>query len=171
MFSYLNHLFLFIYLSCHYAGSKTNGEYFISFVCPCACFSATRKRTVLVSFAFTAKIYYLWLKTESKWYFKLKYKKVYILWQSVSFIYKQSYDSRLHEAVYRERPELWPIIGSSIVTVFEVSERFGSSSLWGKVEQQTIAVLHTTLFSTHCHCNTAIYRCTAHHIIQQTGSL
>jgi len=31
--------------------------------------------------------------------------------------------------------------------------------------QQSIAVLHTTLFSTRCNCNTAIYRCTTHHII------
>ena len=39
------------------------------------------------------------------------------------------------------------------------------------VAQQTIAVLHTTLFSRQCHCSTANYLCTAHHIIQQTVPL
>jgi len=34
--------------------------------------------------------------------------------------------------------------------------------------QQFIAVLHTTLFSRLCYSTTAIYRCTAHHIILQT---
>jgi hypothetical protein len=41
-------------------------------------------------------------------------------------------DSWLHEAVCRQRPEVWPIFGSSIVTVFEVTERSVSSSLWRK---------------------------------------
>jgi len=36
------------------------------------------------------------------------------------------------------------------------------------VAKQTIAVLHTTLFSRKCHCSTAIYRCTANRIIHQT---
>ena len=99
---------------------------------------------------------------------------------------------RLGEAVCRQRPELWPIFGSPILTVFEVTERSVSSRLWRKAVQQSIAVLHTTLFSTadsatvaqqsiavlhttlfsrQCHCSTAIYRCTAHHIIQQTEPL
>ena len=56
--------------------------------------------------------------------------------------------SWLHEAVYRQRPELWPIFGSSIVKVFDVTERSVSSSLWRKAEQQSLAVLHTTLLST-----------------------
>ena len=56
--------------------------------------------------------------------------------------------SWLHEAVYRQRPELWPIFGSPIVTVFEVTDRSVSSSLWRKAEQQSLAVLHTTLLST-----------------------
>jgi hypothetical protein len=72
--------------------------------------------------------------------------------------------TRLGGAVCRQRPELWPIFGSSIVTVFEVTERSVSSSLWRKVEQQSIAVLHTR----QCHCRTsrtAIYRCTAQHTV------
>jgi len=38
-------------------------------------------------------------------------------------------------AVCRERPELWAVFGSFFVTVFEVTERSVSSSLWWKVEQ------------------------------------
>jgi hypothetical protein len=56
-------------------------------------------------------------------------------------------------AVYREGPEMWPIFGSSIVTVSEVTKRSVSSSLWRKVEQQSIAVLHITLFSRQYHCS------------------
>ena len=56
-------------------------------------------------------------------------------------------DSMLHGAVCRKTPELWPIFGSSNVTLFEVSL---SSSLWQKVEEQTIAVFHSRL----CHCST-----------------
>ena len=56
--------------------------------------------------------------------------------------------SWLHEAVYRQRPELWPVFGSPIVTVPEVTERCVSSSLWRKAEQQSLAVLHITLLST-----------------------
>ena len=37
-------------------------------------------------------------------------------------------NSWLHEAVCRQRPEVWPIFGYSIVTVFEVAERPVSSS-------------------------------------------
>jgi hypothetical protein len=59
-------------------------------------------------------------------------------------------DSWLHEAVCRQRPELWPIFGSSIVTVFEVTECSVSGSLWRKVEQQSIAVLHNIQY----HCST-----------------
>jgi len=44
--------------------------------------------------------------------------------------------------VCRQR-QLWPIFGYSILTVFEVTERSVSSSLWRKVVQQTIAVLHS----------------------------
>jgi len=39
------------------------------------------------------------------------------------------------------------------------------------VTQQTIVVQHTTLFSRQCNCSTAVNRCTAHHIIQQTVPL
>jgi len=39
------------------------------------------------------------------------------------------------------------------------------------VEQQSIAVLHTALFSRQSHCSTANFRCTAHQIIQQTVPL
>ena len=46
--------------------------------------------------------------------------------------------------------QLWPIFGSSILTVCEVTERCVSSSLWRKVEQQSITVLH----SKQCHCST-----------------
>jgi hypothetical protein len=58
-------------------------------------------------------------------------------------------ESWLHETVCRHI--LWPTFGSSIVTVFEVTERSVSSSLWRKVEQQSIAVLHTR----QCHCGAA----------------
>ena len=54
---------------------------------------------------------------------------------------------RLGGAVCRQRPELWPIFDPSILTVFEVTDRSVSSSLWRKAEQQSIAVLHSTLFS------------------------
>ena len=57
---------------------------------------------------------------------------------------------RLGGAVCRQRPELWTIFGSSILTVCEVTERSVSSSLWRKVEQQCIAVLN----SRQCHCST-----------------
>jgi hypothetical protein len=82
-------------------------------------------------------------------------------------------DSWLHEAVCRQRPELWPILGSSIVTVFEVTERSVSSSLWRNVEEQSIAVLHTALFSRQCHCSnisvaTAI---TPVHFFQSTSAV
>jgi hypothetical protein len=53
----------------------------------------------------------------------------------------------LHEAVCRQRPELWPVFGSSILTVYEVTDRSVSSSLCRKAEQQSVAVLHTTLFN------------------------
>jgi len=36
------------------------------------------------------------------------------------------------------------------------------------VAQPSIAVMHTKLFSRQCHLYTAIFRCTAHHINQQT---
>jgi hypothetical protein len=49
-------------------------------------------------------------------------------------------------AARRQKPELWPIFGFSIVTVFDDTERSISSNLWRKVEQQSIAVLHTSLF-------------------------
>ena len=39
---------------------------------------------------------------------------------------------RLGAAVCRQRPELWPIFGSSILTVCEVTERSVSSSLGRK---------------------------------------
>jgi len=74
-------------------------------------------------------------------------------------------------AVCSQKPDLWPIFGSAILTVFEVTERSVSRSLWRKAEQQTLAELHITLFGRQCHCSTAIYRCTAHHIIQQTVPL
>jgi hypothetical protein len=54
-------------------------------------------------------------------------------------------------AVCRERLELWQIFGSSFVTVSEVTECSVSGSLWRKVEQQSIAALHTTLFRRRCH--------------------
>jgi len=79
-------------------------------------------------------------------------------------------ESWLREAMCRQRTELWVIFGSSIMTVFEVTERCVSSSLWRKVEQPFIVVLH----SRQCHCSTgrtAIYRSTAHNIMQQTVSL
>jgi len=57
---------------------------------------------------------------------------------------------RLGGAVCRQRPELWTIFGSSILTVCEVTERSVPSSLWRKVEKQSIAALH----SRQCHCNT-----------------
>jgi hypothetical protein len=62
--------------------------------------------------------------------------------------------SLLHEGVCRQRPEMWPIFSFSILTVFEVTQRSVSSSLCRKVEQQSIAVLHTTIFSRQCHCST-----------------
>jgi len=96
----------------------------------------------------------------------------------------------LNEAVCRQRPKLWPKFGSPILTGLEVTDRSVSSKLWGKqnsklslyctlhykadsvnVEQQTIAELHTTLFSTQRQCSTTNYRCIAHHIIQQTVPL
>ena len=55
--------------------------------------------------------------------------------------------------VCKERPELWPIIGFSTLTVSEVTERSVSRSLWRKVEWQSIAVLHTTLFCRQYHCS------------------
>ena len=55
---------------------------------------------------------------------------------------------RLGGAVCRQR-QMWPIFGSSILTVCEVTERSVSSCLWRKVEQQSIAVLH----SKQCHCS------------------
>jgi len=42
----------------------------------------------------------------------------------------------------------------SILTVFEVTDRPVSSSLCRKAEQQSIAVLHSTLFSRRCHLST-----------------
>jgi len=42
-------------------------------------------------------------------------------------------DIWLREVACRQRAGLWPIFGSSIVTVFEVTERSVSSSLWRKV--------------------------------------
>ena len=62
-------------------------------------------------------------------------------------------DIWLCEAACRQRTELWPIFGSSIVTVFEVTERSVSRSLWRKVEEQSIAVLHNSSFSRQCHCS------------------
>jgi hypothetical protein len=56
-------------------------------------------------------------------------------------------DSLLHEDVRRQRAELWPIFGSSIVTVFEVTERLFQAVYVEK------------------------YRCTAHLIIQKTVPL
>ena len=56
-------------------------------------------------------------------------------------------------AVCKQRRELWPIFGSSIVTAFEVTERSVSSSLWRNVEQQSVAILHTTSFSRQYHCS------------------
>ena len=56
----------------------------------------------------------------------------------------------LHEAVYGQRPDLWPIFGSPILTVFEVTDRSVSSILCRKTEQQSSAVLH----SRQCHCST-----------------
>jgi len=72
---------------------------------------------------------------------------------------------RLGGAVCRQR-QLWPIFGSSILTVCEHTECCVSSSLWRKAEQQSVTVLH----SKQCHCSTsrtAIYRCTT----QQTVPL
>ena len=43
---------------------------------------------------------------------------------------------------------------SAFLTVFEVTDRSVSSRLCRKVEQQSIAVLHSTLFSRQCHCST-----------------
>jgi len=80
-------------------------------------------------------------------------------------------DSWFHEAVCRQRPELWvtvgymklfvdtdlnyfPIFCAPILTIFEVTERSVSSSLLRKAQQQSIAVLRTTLFSRLCHCST-----------------
>jgi hypothetical protein len=60
-------------------------------------------------------------------------------------------------AVCRERSELWPIFGFPIVTVFQVTECSVSGSLWQKVEQLSIAVLYTSLFSRHCHCSTQLF--------------
>jgi hypothetical protein len=60
-------------------------------------------------------------------------------------------DIRLHDAVCRQRLELCPKFGSSNLWIFEVTDRSFSSSLSWKVEQQSIAVLHTTLFSIWCH--------------------
>ena len=57
-------------------------------------------------------------------------------------------------AVCRERHELWERGCSYVVTVFEFTELSVSSSLWGNIAQQSIAVLHTTLFSRQCHCST-----------------
>jgi len=37
-------------------------------------------------------------------------------------------DRWLHEAVCRQRPELWPVFGSFIMTVFDVTDRSVSSS-------------------------------------------
>ena len=54
---------------------------------------------------------------------------------------------------------LWPIFGSTNLTVFAVTERSVSISLWWKIEQQSIAVLHTTLFSRQCHCSYSHYIC------------
>ena len=62
--------------------------------------------------------------------------------------------SWLHEAIYRQVPQLWPIIGSPTLTVPEVTDRSVSSSLRRKAEQQSVAVLHSTLFSRQCHCST-----------------
>jgi len=59
----------------------------------------------------------------------------------------------LSGAVCRHRAGLWPVFGSSIVAVFEVTERSVSSSLWRKVEHQSIAVLYTSLFSRQYHCS------------------
>ena len=59
-----------------------------------------------------------------------------------------------------QSPELWPTFGSSILTVYEVTVcHTVSSSLCRKVEQQSIAVLHTTLFSRQCHCSYSHYLC------------
>jgi len=56
---------------------------------------------------------------------------------------------RLGGTVCRQR-QMWPIFGSSILTVCAVTERDVSSSLWRIIEQQSIAVLH----SRQCHCST-----------------
>ena len=56
---------------------------------------------------------------------------------------------RLGGAVCRQR-QMWPIFGSSILTVCEVTERSVSNTVWWKVEQQSIAVLH----SKQCHFST-----------------
>jgi len=53
-----------------------------------------------------------------------------------------------------QKSELWPTVGPSIVTVFEVTQRSVPNSLCRKVEQQSTAVLHTSLFSRQCHCST-----------------
>jgi hypothetical protein len=121
-------------------------------------------------------------------------------------------DSRLHEAVSRQRHamwvrvgykkrsvdrhKLWPTVGHmklcvdrdmnkgrySILTLFEITERSVTKSLWRKVEEQSIAVLQcrqltiapveeqsiTVLHTRQCHCSTsrtAIYRCTAQHTV------
>ena len=60
-------------------------------------------------------------------------------------------DISLHEAACSQRSDLWPIFGSSIVRVFEITERSVSSSLWRRIEQQSIAVLHNTLFCRQYH--------------------
>jgi hypothetical protein len=81
-------------------------------------------------------------------------------------ILKRFFNVEIMKSFGAHRPELWLIFVSSILTVYEVTERFVSSSIWRKVEKQFIAVLH----SRQCHCSTsrtAIYSSTA----QQTVSL
>jgi hypothetical protein len=77
---------------------------------------------------------------------------------------KSAYYVELLKRVGSQRPELRLIFGPSVLTVCEVTERSVSSNLWRKVEQQSIAVLHTR----QCHYSTgttAIYRCTAHQTV------
>jgi hypothetical protein len=55
-------------------------------------------------------------------------------------------------------PEMWPKFGSSTLTVFEVTSRSVSNILFRKAEQQSIAVLRSTLFSNQCHFSTISVR-------------
>jgi hypothetical protein len=104
-----------------------------------------------------------WTVADS-WLHEGVYRERTKLWPTVTWKYSKTQiwnvtESLLHESVCRQRPELWPIFGSPILTVFAVTQRSVSSSLWRKVEQQSIAVLHTTLFSRQCHCSYSHYLC------------